>query len=425
MRNMRTILIQNGRVIDPAREIDKVTDVLIEGPRIRGVGRWDIPADEVIDASGKWVVPGLIDMHVHLREPGNEGEETISSGSEAAVAGGIATVACMPNTDPAVDNEAAAEFVFLQAERANKANVFPIGAVTKGREGKELSEIGQLSRGGAVAFSDDGDPIRNSDVMRRALEYTKMFDKPIISHCEDPDLSKGVMNEGYTSMILGLRGMPAAAEVVMVSRDITLAEMTGSILHIAHVSTAQAVELIREAKQRGRAQITAEATPHHFTLTEECLLNFDPVYKVNPPLRTKEDVEAIRQGLKDGTIDVIASDHAPHTAEEKSLEFDYAPFGVIGMESLLPVTLTELYHTGVLSPMEIIARLSTNPARILRLASKGTLSNGADADVTIIDPDEEWTIDVNEFRSKSRNCPFHGMKVKGRAVLTIVSGRIL
>jgi dihydroorotase len=285
-------------------------------------------------------------MHVHLREPGNEGEETIASGSAAAVASGIATVACMPNTDPAVDNEAAAEFVFLQAERAGKANVYPIGAVTKGREGKELSEIGQLSRGGAVAFSDDGDPIRNSDVMRRALEYTKMFDKPIISHCEDPDLSQGVMNEGYMAMVLGLRGMPAAAEVVMVSRDIELAEMTNGILHIAHVSTARAVELIREAKARRQAQITAEATPHHFTLTEETLASFDPVYKMSPPPRTKADVEAIRNGLKDGTIDAIASDHAPHTAEEKSVEFDYAPFGVIGLESALPVLITQLIEPG-------------------------------------------------------------------------------
>jgi len=420
---MKTILIRGGRVIDPASGRDEVADVLIEGPRIARVGRVTRKADEVIEAEGLIVAPGLIDMHVHLREPGKQEEETIASGSAAAVAGGFTTVACMPNTDPAVDNEASAEFVFLQAERAGLANVYPIGAITKAQAGKELAEIGQLSRAGAVAFSDDGFCVADSGLMRQALEYAKMFDKPIIDHCEDTNLSQnGVMHEGYYSMVLGLPGIPAASEEVMVARDLILAEMTEGHLHVAHVSTRGSVELIRQAKRRG-VNVTCEVTAHHLALTDECVTSFDPRYKMNPPLRTAEDVQALREGLADGTIDCIVSDHAPHATEEKQVEFSYAPFGVIGMESLLPVVITTLIEPGILTWPQAIAKMTINPARILRLP-KGTLTPGADADLTLIDPKVRWTIDVNQFRSKSRNCPFDGWEVTGRAVTVIVGGEI-
>lgn len=423
---MATILIKDGHVIDPANKIDKATNVYIENNRIKSVGKTPARADTVINARGLVVTPGLIDMHVHLREPGQEGEETIASGSDAAVHGGFTSVAAMPNTDPAVDNEASAEFVYLQAKRTGLANVFPIGAITKGRKGKELAEIGQLVRGGAVAFSDDGAPVRSAEVMRRGLEYAKMFNKPIISHCENKTLTAdGVMNEGYISMLLGLRGMPSIAEEIMVYRDITLAELAESRLHIAHITTAKAVELVRQAKKRG-ANVTAEVAPHHLVLTDEYIKtsDFDTNYKMNPPLRTKADVEAVRKGLKDGTIDVIASDHAPHSPEKKDVEFNVAPFGIIGMESLLPIILTELVHKKVIPLKEVIAKLTINPARILGI-SKGTLTAGADADVTIIDLNKKWAIDPGRFKSKSRNCPFANWKVQGKAVKVIIGGRII
>jgi len=420
---MKTTLIRGGRVIDPASGRDDVADVLLEGARIARVGRVTRKADQVIEAEGLIVAPGLIDMHVHLREPGKQEEETIASGSAAAIAGGFTTVACMPNTEPAVDNQASAEFVFLQAERAALANIYPIGAITRGRGGKVLSEIGQLSRAGAVAFSDDGDCVANSNVMRQALEYAKMFDRPIIDHCEDVNLSlDGVMHEGYYSMVLGLPGIPAASEEVMVARDLTLAEMTAGSLHVAHVSTKGSVALIREAKARG-VSVTCEVTAHHFALTDECVTSFDPCYKMNPPLRSAADVQALKEALADGTIDCIVSDHAPHASEEKDVEFSYAPFGVIGMESLLPVVVTALIEPGVLTWPQAIARMTVNPARVLRLA-KGTLAVGADADVTIIDPAAAWTIDVTKFRSKSRNCPFAGWKVTGKPLTVIVAGEI-
>ncbi len=418
---MATTLITGGRVICPDRGIDGKLNVLLEGGAVKELTEARPHADEVIDAAGRIVSPGLIDMHVHLREPGKEDEETIASGSAAAVAGGFTSVACMPNTQPTADNEASCEFVSLQAERAGLANIYPIGAITKGRKGEELAEIGQLSRGRAVAFSDDGSPVRNADIMRRGLEYTRMFGKAVIEHCEDMDLSGGgVMNEGLLSTILGLPGIPAASEEVAIARNIILAALTRGKLHIAHVSTAGGVELIRTAKSRG-VTITAEVTPHHFTLTDECVRMYDPVYKMNPPLRTAADVAALCGGLRDGTIDVIVSDHAPHSTEETQLEFSLAPFGVIGMESLLPVAITELVGN-VLDWPKLIAKLTTNPARVLGIP-KGTLRPGADADVTIIDPDVAWTIDANRFKSKSRNCPFHGRQVRGRAVRTIVGGK--
>lgn len=421
------ILIKNGRVVSPADGLDGPAHVLIEDGKIAAVGTSreiaEAVADRVIDATGKVVTPGLIDMHTHLREPGKPGEETIASGAAAAVAGGFTSVAAMPNTEPACDNEAAAEFVYLQAGRANLANVFPIGAVTKGRAGKELAEIGQLSQAGAVAFSDDGDSVVNAAVMRCALQYARMFDRPIISHCEDRTLTeKGVMNESFVSTVLGLTGMPAAAEEIMVNRDIRLAELTGGKLHIAHVSTRGSVELVRRAKARG-VRVTAEATPHHFTLTDECVRTFDPNFKMNPPLREAEDVAALREALRDGTIDAIASDHAPHAEEEKELEFSLAPFGVIGMESSLAICISELVESGLLTWPQLVELMAVNPARILGL-KKGTLAPGADADVTIIDPKARWTIDARAFRSKSRNCPFHGRQVVGWVVCTIVRGEV-
>ncbi len=420
---MPTFLIKGGRVVDPSQNLDAVTDVLVEDARIRSVGATTARADRVIDAKGLVVCPGLIDMHVHLREPGKEAAETIASGSAAAIAGGLTTVAAMPNTEPAVDTESAAEFVILQAKRAGMANVLPIGAVTKGRLGVELAEMGQLLRGGAVAFSDDGSPIQSADVMRRALQYAKMFDKAIISHAEDKDIvGSGVMNDGKTSMILGLSGMSRVAEEIMVGRDIALAAITGGKLHIAHISVAGAIDLVRQGKSRG-VRVTAEAAPHHFTLTDEAVRGYDPVFKMNPPLRTQADVEAVLKGLADGAIDVIATDHAPHATEDKEVEFAAAPFGVIGMETLLPLVLTELVGKGVLTLPQAIAKLTVNPARVLGIA-KGTLAPGADADVTIFDPAREWTIDPSRFRSKSRNCPFAGWKVRGKAVTVIVGGRV-
>ncbi len=418
------LVIKGGRVVDPANGVDKVLDVYLSDGKIAALGNVPSNPDHTIDATGLVVVPGLVDMHVHLREPGNEEEETIASGAESASAGGITSCACMPNTEPAIDNEAAAEFVILQSRRAGRSNVFPIGAVTKGRKGQQLAEMGGLVRGGAVAFSDDGDPVANAELLRRALLYAKMFDKPVINHCENKELAeRGVMNAGMVSMILGLPGMSSASEEIMVARDLALAEITGGSLHIAHVSTAGSVELIRTAKARG-IRVSCEAAPHHFTLTDKCVETFDPNYKVNPPLRTAADVEAIKEGLADGTIDAIASDHAPHTQEEKDVEFSFAPFGIIGMETLLPLTYTELVLPGVISLSRCVELVSTNPAKILRL-SKGTLSPGADADITIIDTQTQWEIDVSKFRSKSRNCPFHGCKVHGRVGYTIVSGKVV
>jgi dihydroorotase len=423
---MTSILIKNGRVIDPANKIDKITNVFIENGKIKSVGKNLPKADKTIDAKGLIVTPGLIDMHVHLREPGKEDEETIASGSAAAINGGFTSVACMPNTDPAIDNEASAEFVYLQAKRAGGANVFPIGAVTKNRKGEELSEMGQLFRGGAVGFSDDGEPVKSAEVMRRALEYSKMFDKPIIDHCEDLDLVRdGMMNEGNVSISLGLIGMPAVSEEIIVYRDIALAKLTGGKLHINHISTNKAVELVRQAKKEG-IKITSEVTPHHLILTDDYIKTsaFNTNYKVNPPLRTKSDMQALREGLADGTIDAIASDHAPHSEEEKDVEFNIAPFGIIGMESLLGIILTELVAKNVISINRFVSSLTINPARILGIP-KGTLSVGADADITIIDPNKEWVIDPTQFKSKSRNCPFAGWKVKGKAVKVIVAGQII
>jgi dihydroorotase len=421
---MATLCITKGRVIDPSQEIDRQTDVWIQDQAILCIGpRPDLRAERTLDAFGKIVCPGLIDMHVHLREPGREEDETIATGTAAALAGGVTSVACMPNTEPALDSQAAAEFVYLQADRAGNANVFPIGAITKGRQGEELAEIGGQVEGGAVGFTDDGSPVMSAEIMRRALEYCRMFDKPVLSHCEDLELTRGgIMHEGFESMRLGLRGMPAAAEEVMVFRDIALAELTSSRLHILHVSTAGSVDLIRRARRRG-VQVTGEACPHHFTLTDESLRSFDSNFKMAPPLRTAQDVEALIEGLKDGTIDVIATDHAPHAPEKKMRELNQAPNGIVGLETLLPICIRSLIEPGHLTWPQLIAKLTIHPATVLGL-DRGTLKAGARADVTLIDPAVEWSIDPSRFRSKSRNSPFGGWRVHGRAHAAIVDGEI-
>ncbi len=421
---MMKILIKNGRVIDPANKVDEKLDLLISDGKIAKFGKpGSLSADgsQAIDAAGKLIVPGLIDMHVHLREPGFEYKETIATGTAAAKAGGFTSVCCMPNTNPVNDNRSITEFILSQARDAS-SRVYPIGAITKGSKGEELAEMAELHQAGCVAISDDGKPLMNAALMRRAMEYSKIFDTLIIAHCEDSTLSdKGVMNEGGISTELGLRGIPRAAEDVMTSRDISLAELTGCRLHIAHVSTAGSVNLVRDAKKRG-VKVTAETCPHYFTLTDEAVRGYNAMAKMNPPLRSAEDVAAIKQGLTDGTIDVIATDHAPHGMDEKSGEFDYAPFGIVGLETALGLTL-RLVEEGVLSLRDAIMKLSVNPAAILKIGA-GTLSSGADGDVTIIDPTASWTVDSSQFKSKSRNTPFNGWKLTGRAVQTIVGGKL-
>lgn len=418
------MLIAGGRVIDPANNVDRQANVLIKGDRIAYVGPDRPQAEGTIDAEGLLVVPGLIDMHVHLREPGHEEEETIASGTRAAVAGGFTSIACMANTHPAIDNEAAVEFVLRQTTQFGHCNVFPIGAVTKELAGEELAEMGNMVRAGAVAFSDDGAPISDANTAFLAMQYITMFDKAFIEHCEELSLvGDGAMTSGYTSTVLGLPGRPAMAEQIMVYRDLVLAEAAGCRLHIAHVSTAASVELIRQAKKRGMAKITAEATPHHLLLTDECCKDFDSNCKVAPPLRTAADLEALKAGLADGTIDCLASDHAPHSREEKDLEFLYAPFGIVGLEVALGLYVKALIEPGLIDWTALIQKMTVNPARILNI-EKGTLSIGADADLTLIDPKRSWTVDVEAFYSKSRNCPYHGWQLKAKTAAAIVAGQI-
>jgi dihydroorotase len=418
------ILIKGGRVIDPASGIDMVANVLLADGKVVGVDRsLSDAAAEVIDARGLIVCPGLIDIHVHLREPGNEGAETIATGTAAAVAGGFTSVACMPNTTPALDDETGVEFVYRQNDREGMCNVFPIGAVTKQRRGQELAEIGQMVRAGAVGFSDDGSGIESTSVMFRALQYVRMFDKPILQHCEDSSMVRGgVMNGGKTAIRLGLPGINPIAEELMIQRDLTLVEQTRGRYHVCHISTARAVDLVRQAKAAG-LPVTCEVCPHHLLLTEEACSTYDTNYKMSPPLRTQHDVNACRQGVVDGTIDCLVTDHAPHAIQDKELEFLDAPFGIIGLETAIPLYLKALIEPGLIDWMTLIERLTVRPAAVLSLA-KGALSPGADADVTLIDPEMEWTIDARQFESKSRNCPFDGQTVRGRAVMTIVAGRV-
>lgn len=421
---MQKLCIKGGRVIDPANNIDVVRDVLIEDGKIISVEKdANSKGNKVIDASKMIVTPGLIDMHVHLREPGREDEETVASGTRAAAKGGFTSVACMPNTYPVIDTASVVEMILEKAEEEGLVNVFPVAAITKKLEGKELVEMGDLVKAGAVGFSDDGKPVMNARVMRRAFEYSKMFDKLLILHEEDMDLSgAGQMNEGYHSTILGLKGVPAASEEVMIARDLSLAELTGSRVHITHISTKGSVDLIREAKKKG-IRVTCDVTPHHLVLTDQALLEYDTNCKVNPPLRTEEDIEALRKGLIDGTIDAIASDHAPHARHEKEREFIYAPFGLIGLETTLPLLLAKLVESKEISLPQLIAKLTTGPAQVLGI-TKGALSPGMDADMVVFDYEEQVKIDTEKFVSKSRNCPFNGWKLRGRVKYVLVGGEV-
>lgn len=422
------LLISNGHLIDPAAGENSGRDLLIEDGKVAGIFKpGEIKGDdcEVFDASGCIVAPGFIDMHVHLREPGQEHKETIASGCAAAVAGGWTSVCPMPNTNPVNDNAAITRYMIEQAERAGLANVFPIGAITKSSDGGELAEMGEMKAAGAVAVSDDGRPVPNAGIMRRAMQYAADFDLPVIDHCEDKSLSNGgVMHEGKISLLLGLKGMPSLAEEIDVVRDILLASDTGAHIHIAHISTAGAVDAVRRAKSEG-VRITCEAAPHHFTLTDAAVEGYDTNTKMAPPLRSQLDRDAIRTGLADGTIDAIATDHAPHHADEKSLEYDRAPFGIIGLETAIGLALTELVHVGIIDLVRFVELCSTNPARILSLDGRGTLKAGSIADVTILDPDNVWTYNVAESLSRSRNSPFDGRELRGRVRATIVKGKIV
>lgn len=422
------ICFKGGQVVDPARNLVEEADVVVEAGRVSRIlppGRAQEAgeATELVDVQGKWVVPGLIDMHVHLREPGQEYKETVATGALAAVAGGFSAVACMPNTDPPNDCRAVTEFILEQAERADLCRVYPVAAITVGRKGERLTEFGDLRRAGATALSDDGVSVQHSGLMRRALEYARYHGMTVISHCEDRTLSEGgVMHEGIVSTRVGLPGIPAASEEIMVARDICLARLTGCPVHIAHVSTVGAVEMIRRAKGEGLA-VTAETAPHYFSLAHEAVADYDTRAKVNPPLRTSEDVEAVRIGLADGTIDAVASDHAPHDALEKEVEFDRAAFGMIGLQTALPLTMA-LIREGLLSVPRGIGALSLMPARILGVAG-GRLQEGESADLTVIDPEATYVFRETEILSKSHNSPFVGATLQGRCELTMVGGRIV
>ena len=420
------ILIKNGRVIDPANGTDKITDIFIDNGVVSEIGsNSDLEGVEmeVIDASGKIVAPGLVDMHVHLREPGQEYKEDIETGTCAAVYGGVTSVACMPNTDPVCDNAAVVMYIKSRAEATGYANVFPIGAISKGQEGKQLAEIGSMVFAGAVAISDDGHPVENSALMRRAIEYSGMFDITVISHCEDLSLGEGDMNEGFVATSLGLEGISRAAEEVMVSRDIIVAEAIGGRVHIAHISTKGSVELIREAKARG-VKVTCETCPHYFSLTEEACIGFNTNAKMNPPLRTAEDVAAIKAGLADGTIDCIVTDHAPHHRDEKMCEFGDAKNGIIGLETSLGLAIKHLVKEGVLTMSELIEKMSVNPSKILGIA-RGTLKEGSAADVVIFDPDKKWTVDIKKLHSRSSNSPYDGFELYGKPEYVIVGGELV
>ncbi|GJL62777.1 MAG: dihydroorotase [Nitrospirales bacterium] len=422
------VLICGGMVIDPGRH-HAISDVLIRDGKIHAIGQnlvnRETEKDEltVINANGLVVAPGFVDLHAHLREPGFEYKETIETGTASAVAGGFTSVCCMPNTQPVNDSQTVTEFILSKARKAGNAHVFPIGAITKGSEGAELAEIGELHSAGCVAISDDGRPVMNSQVMRRAMEYAKAFDLPVVDHCECLHLTdSGCMNEGFVSTELGMPGIPNASEDVMVARNIALAELTGSRLHLAHLSTAGSVQLTRQAKAKG-LPVTAEVCPHHFSLTDEATRAFNTNAKMNPPLRTAQDVEALKAGLADGTIDCIATDHAPHAVQEKQLEFDKAPFGILGFETALPLTIA-LVDEGVLTLEQAIEKLTSAPAKAFSL-KKGTLEVGSDADVVLFDPAYAWIVDPAKFHSKSQNTPFTGWNVKGKVIKTIVGGAVV
>ena len=421
------ILLKNGRIVDPSRNLDRRDDLYIVDGRIVEAGTVDSATGEgfrTVDVGGRVISPGLIDMHVHFREPGREDEETLYSGARAALMGGFTAAACMPNTEPTLDNRGAIKFIVNTSRVNGLIDIHPVGAISRGREGREMTEIQDMAMAGAVAFSDDGDPVVDSHLMRRVMEYAEMTGAPVISHCEDRSLAAGgVMNEGSTSTMLGMKGMPGESEEIMVARDIILSRLTGGMLHLAHVSTGESVSLIRRAKSDG-VRVTAETTPHHFSLTDEECTSFDTNTKMNPPLRSGRDVEAVIAGLKDGTLDVIASDHAPHSIEEKEQEFRLAPFGIIGLETELGLILTNLVDRGRLSLMEALAKVTVNPAELLRIEG-GSLKPGMPANITVIDLNREWMVEDRHFRSKCRNTPFMGAPLRGKAWMTVVGGRIL
>lgn len=451
---MSALLLIGGRVLDPANRFDQTADLLLSAGKIAALGpaaaRQAPPDVERIDVQGLVVCPGLIDMHVHLREPGQTLKETIATGTAAAARGGFTSVVCMPNTTPAIDSPSTVALIHERAAAQGAVNVFVTGAITRGLAGEEMAPIGSLKKAGVVAITDDGHCVQNHEMMRRAMEYARLFDLPLLDHCQDYGLvTDGVMHEGYWSTLLGLRGWPAAGEEMIVLRDILLAGLTGTPVHCQHVSSAGSVQLIREAKQRG-VPVSGEGCPHHFTLTDAAIAGsdkfwaadgkgvfgfregatalppwpaYDTHFKMNPPLRTAQDREAILAALADGTLEIIGTDHAPHCDFEKEVEFDQAPFGITGLETALPLALMQLHHSGRMSLPDLIARFTTGPARLLRLA-KGTLSVGADADVTVFEPDREWVFDRAATASKSRNSPFHGWRLKGAARLTIVGGRV-
>ncbi|HHV59996.1 MAG TPA: dihydroorotase [Clostridiaceae bacterium] len=419
------LLVKSGHVVDPKSDFSDICDILTENGIIVKMGR-DLheEADDLIDAAGKYVIPGLVDCHCHLRDPGYEYKEDIATGTRSAAAGGFTSIACMPNTNPVADNQAVLSYISETASRKGVVNVFPIGAITKGQQGKELADIGELKFAGAVGISDDGNPVENSMVMLRALQYSSAFNIRVISHCEDKSLTDGgVMNEGYYSTVMGLRGVPAVSESVMVSRDLLLSEYTGIPIHIAHVSTEMSVNLIRNAKKRG-VKVTCETCPHYFSLDESACSDFNTMAKVNPPLRSEKDVNAIIEGLKDGTIDIIATDHAPHHMDEKNVEFNLAANGITGFETALPLAIAYLVKKGHLTMEQLVKKMCCNPANMLGIR-KGTLEVGGAADIAIVDVNEEYTVDTSKFISKGKNSPFNGFKLYGKPSYTIVGGKIV
>jgi dihydroorotase len=422
MNKNKKILIKNGRLIDPANKVDKKTDLLIVGEKVEKIGRLDTNADTVIDAEGKLVTPGLIDIHVHFREPGDEEEETISSGSAASVAGGFTSVVCMPNTNPPIDEATSVEYIHRMGRQARQTFIYVMGAITKNREGVELAEMGLMAQAGAIGFTDDGNGVQDTSVMLRALKYAEMFDLVVAQHCQDNAFAKGVMNSGYNSTKLGLPGIDTLAEEMMLWRDIQLVKKTNVRYHAHHISTAGSVEIIKEAKAKG-LPVTCEVTPHHLLLTDDAIADYDTNYKVNPPLRTEKDVNALKKAIAAGLVDALATDHAPHLRSEKELEFLAAPFGIASLECALSLYVKALIEPGIIDWPELISLMTHRPASVIGI-NKGTLAQGDRADVTIIDPDVEYNVDAEKFRSKGRNCPYHGWTVKAKVEKTIVAGEL-